>query len=96
MFVLTRIADEIYHTRRVWRGHERLIEQQAIFEEATDAVNRAVVAERIAFRLDSQADHLAASWLARATTFLPTPDQFRADAAAWRKRAEKLWVDSTH
>ena len=94
MKILTRIADEIYHTRRVWRGHHRIAESQAQFDRATEPVNKAVFAERIAFRIETLADHLAVSWLARATTFLPAPDQIRKLAAEWKRRAEGLYVEA--
>lgn len=88
------IRDELDHTRRVWKGHDRLIELQEQFERAPDAASRAVVAERIADRIESQAEHLAASWLARRSTALPSPEGLRAAAADWRQQAERLWAEA--
>lgn len=85
------IRTALDHTRRVHRGHTRLIELQNSYENAPNAASQAVTAENIADRLDSQAEHLEASWLARATTMLPSPTDLRGQAREWRATSLKAW-----
>lgn len=93
MKVLTRIADEIHHTRRVYRNHDRLIAAEADYANATDPTNRAVTAEQIAFLIEHQIEHLEASRLARATSSLPV-DVLRDEMATWKARAEEAWAEA--
>lgn len=92
MRILTRLRDELDHARRVWRGHDRLTEAQDDYFSSDSPASMAVAAEQIADRLDSQADHLDASWLARVTTSLPPTDEMRLDATEWRKQAAECWT----
>jgi hypothetical protein len=95
MNLRNRIGDEIHHARRVHRNHTRIIETQARFDDpATRTVDRAVFATQIGGMLESQAEHLAASWLARATTALPSSAELREEAAEWFRRSDELYVEA--
>jgi hypothetical protein len=80
---------DIKHARGAWVDHRRLILLQRRWDNATDALARAETATKIGDRILSEAVHLEASWLARATTFLPTPAALRAEAAIWWQRADE-------
>jgi hypothetical protein len=92
--ILARLDDEWRHARIVYRIHDRIIELQGQFDRADLPVNRAVFAMQIAGRQESQADHLAASWLARAVTALPSPDVLRDDARRWNALSDELFAEA--
>lgn len=92
MSILAGVRSELDHTCRLWRGHVRLIGLFESMEAAPNCASAAVIAEQLADRLESQAEHLESSRLARATTALPTPAEMRAQAASWREQAERLWT----
>jgi hypothetical protein len=92
--ILARLGDEWRHASAVIRDHDRLIELQGKFDRADLPVNRAVLAMQIAGRQESQADHLAASWLARAVTALPRPDALRDDARRWNALSDDLFAEA--
>jgi hypothetical protein len=90
---LTTLGDELSHTRRVHRVHRRIVDLEAQFDLAETKAERAVISERIASLVDSQADRVAASRLARVATGL-TAQARRQDADLWRQLAEGLWADA--
>ncbi|WP_433651020.1 hypothetical protein ACQP2C_32420 [Micromonospora zamorensis] len=91
--MFTGLADQIHHTRRVYRNHQRLIDLQQQYDDSTDNTNRAVIAERAAFVVEHQIEHLTASKLARAVTSLPLAS-LEAARADWVTRSEQAWADA--
>jgi hypothetical protein len=91
---ITALRTQYDHTRRVLRAHRRIVELQQQYDNATTNADRAQTAEWIADLLNTQADHLEASWLARAAYSLPTPAGLRAEAAEWLSKATDLWQNA--
>lgn len=91
--MFTKLADQIHHTRRVYRNHQRLIDLQQQYDDSTDPTNRAVIAEQAAFVTEHQIEHLSASKLARALTSLPL-GTLAADRAGWLTRSQQAWAEA--
>ncbi len=87
------LADQIHHTRKVYRNHKRLIDLEKLYDDATDPVNRAAIAERMAFIIEHQIEHLGVSWLARALTSLRV-STLHVDRAVWLTRSEQAWAQA--
>lgn len=77
---------EVATMRGVHRNHEVLINLQWRYDRQVLDSSKRTTAREIADLLESQATLLEAKHhrLARATTSLPSPAEYRAEAANWR------------
>lgn len=88
---LARLREQIGHTADLRAEFDQLNTLHDQYAAAETDDERRSAGAQIAGIVESIAGHLDASPLARATTFLGSPEALRADAALWR--SGQMYVD---
>lgn len=95
MSIIQRLRAELRHNAGAGNLHrERMqIERQFFATNPDDVLGRAALARLMVVNLRGQAYHHEESWLARTTSFLPSPAEMRAQANHWQSDPEGMYAD---
>lgn len=84
-----KLLNPWHHYAAVSHHHDLLMGLHKCLARSPRQADQITLALRIADHLEGQARHLAASRFARALTALPHPDELVAEAATWRRTADR-------